>query len=602
MKMIATLTVTMLVFLSSTVSGDYIELKDGRAFEGCIRNETDKSLSIESQGSLFTLPFSSISRVMRASDCKNHLLEGDQFLEAGVLDKAILSYRNAYGADPEKARVKIEEVYSRLLEQMETQLEGADVNTIRAKLTGDDRGMMDFERVIIRKLISGYLMRCSRKAEDEIDYKQSLSLLEEAWLLDPDYPGLCLNYVRGLDRYSPGDVRINHILKTHMKRHPEDMDAVEFLVYHVWKKDPWKALELLYPGKAPHPRATEGMRKLIPGVLLACFQSDHCPRDAVMNRSECYEHLMDLRPDTSPLPLLEHQVMKEPRSARGYFQLGEYYYNLRKFDKAIPCLKEALSLEESEPTRHILTRACEYHEKIELREIRALLKKGQITEAQTRCENLLLLVKHSPGGYQLLQHIVYLDFCPVCGGRGKAPCKRCGGTGQIKSKKTIEEKRKILEPVSISEIEKKIRAFAPHLWKAYMLRYRDERIHTITITGPAKNKIFDLMIFGSNPTRAFRCNECDSYIMIDNPSMLDQKCPICGEEGDSFTKTVTASERCPDCGGTGVKGVCQNCGGSGVIRRKIPRKSSINMVYMDMIHTLPDMEMVHSEEPEHALP
>lgn len=199
-----------------------------------------------------------------------------------------------------------------------------------------------------------------------------------------------------------------------------------------------------------------------------------------------------------------------------------------------------------------------------------------------------------------------LVICPNCKGAGKlikktteiGPCKRCGGTGQIKDIcpecMGVGEKKRTLK-YNVEESKTWVYGFLWHIQRiAVTLRNLDDKAGYFNVTGtivkdnqsvPSEKKRifikagdkktinidfplgwyliapapFESSYAISPEVMSFRCGSCrgDKYIL--------RICPICrGLKTVTETKEIT--EICSTCEGKGQV-TCQTCNGIGKVRR-----------------------------------
>jgi tetratricopeptide (TPR) repeat protein len=199
-----------------------------------------------------------------------------------------------------------------------------------------------------------------KRAKTEMIYmnqSKCTQLLEEAWNLSPQMPEVVIPLARsllGLHKEEQAEL----ILKAYVKYNPDDMEALKLYVRAVYKKNPWDALKLCYPNKQPHPKTTESLLIFIPDVLLACFNArSEPPDDAPFDRIGCYERLIEMKRETSPLPILQHKVKMNPNSAGELIALAKYYYGQQEYFEAVAILQKSIDIKPTIEAKELLQQA-----------------------------------------------------------------------------------------------------------------------------------------------------------------------------------------------------------------------------------------------------
>ncbi|MCX7001282.1 MAG: hypothetical protein NT106_13465 [Candidatus Sumerlaeota bacterium] len=521
---------------------DNVYLNNGQVITGHIKKEESEQVIIESRGTAFPIPRSKIIKIEKVTDEENIFRQGDELFARREYDKAIEAYKGVIKINPEKANLKIQEARQAWLEDMEKSLAGKSIEYAEKILRQElkDLGNDENSLPVIKKTLTRILMKKAQKTTNEVDVKGNLTCLQEAYDLSSDDPEVALTYIHALQRYytDSHNEKMVQVLKSFVNKHPENIEAVELLATQVWKKNPWEALALLYPNNAPHPQATKNMKALLPEVLLACFNTKPYPKDAPFDKCSCYERLMAIKPDVSPLPLLQFKVSLNPHSPADLFNLGNYYLQQQQYEKAVEFLSKSASIENREEVIKSLSVAKEIFEKESLEKAKIFLENKNPYESQLVCERFLQLIPENKNILQMLQKVCYIDRCSNCNGVGQNQCSKCIGSGKVYINQQAEE-----DIVAYQLIEGK----------------------NSIITDPRTGKTTNF--------KTYKCKYCGFEYGV-NMNYPLKKCPMCGKGGKTIVQKKVMVQ-CDNCSGTGYKGVCSSCKGTGLITLEKPRKSII---------------------------
>jgi len=296
----ASLLAFVLFSLSAITShGDKVVLKNGRVIQCTVLSESETKVEIEVSGNRLSLPKANIETIEKLDPATKAITEGDVLLAGRKYDEAIAAYKRALATNPAEAQAKIEAAEKARENAEDKALAGmppaAAEKHLRARLA--NRDLTADQASSTKAQLARVLMKRAELATLKRDYDQSRRYLEEARRYAPETPGLAVALVRVLQKQNENDPRIVQILRPHLEKNPDDVEAIEIYVNQIWKTDPWAALKVIYPDNKPHPKATRATKDLLPQILLACYNSEPYPKDAPLDRDTCRQHLMALRPD-----------------------------------------------------------------------------------------------------------------------------------------------------------------------------------------------------------------------------------------------------------------------------------------------------------------
>ncbi len=508
---------------------DQLLLDDGMYLECRVLEERSDEILIEVQGMQLGLPRSRVKKLEKATQADNALVRGDELLAEGKYGEAVVSYVKALQDKPEEARAKIAAVENRVPTlSLEEQ-----ASYFRVQSKAED--LSQEQRSSVKTRLTQILLKRAAEAIEHQEISKANAWLEEAWTVSPEDRDVALAYARLLLSQDRNDPRIGAIVKPCVYSNPDDLEVLEIFAAQAVDSDPWPVLKLVYPNGQLLPRVAESgkMRSILADVLLACFNSKAYPFDAPFGRISCYERLMDLKPRTSPLPLLLYKAEHNPTSAQAHYDLGHYYHTYEDYGKAIDALEYSIRLRYDEQAVQLLQSSKESFEGTELPKARGYLEEKLPEEAQEICEAVLEKVPESVSAYSFLEEVRRLSRCEYCQGTGKDICASCDGTGEII----------LYEPVTY---------IGPPLSNGQLERVRRIRRE-----------------YGPGPVLILE----QERIGIDSARRQLKKM------AEDYDKYEWAFDRaCPDCQGTGLLGQeCPYCKGQGVLKSAYPRPISVDV-------------------------
>jgi len=328
----------ILVFISSILSfSDKVIMNDGRTIDCIIKREDPDKIIIDSFGVEISIPRSNIKNIEKLSQEESAMVRGDKFLEDKKYEDAIKAYQELMSIDSEKAKAKITNAQKLWIEDTEKQLSGISLDEAENKLreqlkniTQSSESFSSLEMVLLR-----ILLKQAEAAHDKVDYEKSMKYLDEAWKLSSDNPRLTLDFVREIEKYKYAEERTVSILRSYVKKNPEDIEAIDLLVEHIWNKYPWEALSYVYLNNSLNPKATKKMTNLLPQLLLACFNSKPYPVNAPLDRVTCYERYLELNPNADKVPLLKARIEKEPENPQYLYDYALYLESQNQLNESI---------------------------------------------------------------------------------------------------------------------------------------------------------------------------------------------------------------------------------------------------------------------------
>lgn len=536
---------------------DRITLDDGRIIEGRIRNESGDRIIVETKGVEFTFPRSKVKKIEKLSEADNALLLGDELFASKKYGEAIKSYKEALKEKPEEAQVKIKTVESAIdeLEKIKYEEKKKALATLpledQAKFLENqlmNSNLPEDEVSLIKSQLAQILLKQAEDAKDRIDFTKCQELLEKACTLSPETREIAKTYVSFMVEQNKNDPNLFVILKPYVMKHPDDLEILELFVIGIWKSDPGYVLKVLYSDNKLRPDVTEKIKALLPDILLACFNSQPYPSDAPFDAISCYEHLIAIKSDTSPLPLLKYKVRQNPNSTQAHFDLGNYYYKQGDWISAVNSFQKSYQFSQDENTLKILKSAKESLEKNYLEKAQQYLNEKKPEKAQEMCEIILSNIPDSKQAYELLQQVRLLARCETCQAKGIINCPECYGVGKISSIETYKEY---------------------------------EKINVVKIS--VRDKVFD----------AYQCKRCGGIVGFpfqDNMYAEDvneiaskaKKCSCPNLKFYSYDfsgreKERTVYHNCSRCNGVGNLGTCSLCKGTGLVELQQPRATIIDI-------------------------
>jgi tetratricopeptide (TPR) repeat protein len=431
------------VLMLSSARADRIAMKDGKEVECIVLRDDGEVYEIEVQYSVIKVPKSQVKSVIR-DESPNVFREGDRLFRLRQYPEAFETYNEALNTSPDRAQVKIREVTEAWDKQIANDIAGMSVATLQSRAddlrkTLQKPNLKKSEVTRARRLLAHILVVLSNNAANHVMYAEAHNHLESAWALCPDIPELGLLYAKSLSRRGESEEKIKATLGVHLARNADDIAAVELLVERIWRSDPWAALALTYPGNSIRPNVTEKMKKTLPSILLACFESDPYPPNAPMDRIACYQHYLKFVPDANPGPLAELQVKTGRDPGGALVSYGRWLVSKGEHLSAYYAYKGALEHATNEPRRIALNATVTALEKTYLQHaesrITDMVEKRQFEAAH---QEALKALRHFPACTPIaaLKNDVtsVMDICGRCRGSGRVRCPKCDEDGQIVSK------------------------------------------------------------------------------------------------------------------------------------------------------------------------
>lgn len=213
---------------------------------------------------------------------------------------------------------------------------------------------------------------------------------------------------------------------------PPDRTAYTY-AYHVQRSSPWSALEALMPGKKML-RGGQPMMDLLSDLLLACFDSDPYPPNAMLSREECYQLYLTLHPGADPTPLVRLNVEKGRdvlgslliyanwKVSRKDFLLALYAYEVAQ----AVCANDA----DRQKAHQLESRAAQSYCAAASEEIRLLLDTRQWDQAFAKSLVALRFFPENKTFRDLSREAAETTFCQQCRGAARIFCVACKGSGQ----------------------------------------------------------------------------------------------------------------------------------------------------------------------------
>lgn len=573
---IVAMTITLLL-PPPEVRADKVLLKNGRVVTGRITAETPKEVTVQLDSGYVALPRSQIKEIQKDSGqgevfTKGDALlkKGDAFLAGNLYADAMQQYEAALQSAPLPARSRLAKARTAWADQMLKDMKSVSLADQEDQLRKQiqRQAVKDPSVPALRTALARVLMQKTKQEMDHLYFANSVSFLTEAWNLSPDTPGLAGMYVGVLERNHKPAEEIAEMLRAHVKNYPDNMEAIDLLLPHIWEKEPWAALGMAYPDNAPHPMASEKTKEMLPQILLACFNARPYPAGAPFDRASCYERLMALQPNASPLPLLLCRVELKPDSVQDLDNLGAYYLGQKDFGNALPVLRKLTSLRNDARTLETVKTAEQAFEKDQMAKASRLLDEKHPRESQQVCEQALQLLPGNKACSDFLLKVRCLERCELCNATGMNVCQTCKGAGSIQVEKTrlvddvaLEFTRMTPQPAgagkgALCAVDMRGVTDVGSLVQA------TEHLHQVALQA---NDIVP------NQMYSFKCKYCGwGYSVITKYAF--RTCPICKKGGGKRSVPYQVTESCTQCSGKGYVGQCATCQGRGLITLQEPRE------------------------------
>lgn len=553
---IRALVLCALITAPALAFGDTITLRDGRVLRGESVRETQEYYAIKHAGAEVHFPRPQVISVARDS-------------------------ANPVPANAKQTRKDTAEALPSpgpnddpvLLDRLERQLRGELRNP------GPETNLSSTKTALARVLVRG-----ATEYIDRMDYTGALKLLDEAWQLAPATPRLASEYLWILGRQGNKTECPLPILRAYLSDNPGDTEGIGILASRLMAKDPVAALEYLYPGNAPHPKASREMQDLLPKALLACFQAVPYPANAPFGKEECYQRLMAIRPDASPLPLLQYRAEASPTSATALWQLAECYRSEKNPWAAIPVLRQCLALQQNPEAASALAEECRDLEANALRTADLQMTRNQVKEAQATCEDAIRILGKSEKMRAILRRSIRVEPCPTCAAKGYLPCATCQGRGKGSVMREVVCSDPDLVPVAHAprwSVPPQFRCDSgslrvgddtPGRESVYTAVYnKTEYRYEKTFRTPQGVYIVRIASLG-NGRHSYQCRKCRGFVWADGPLLY---CPHCEDESRVRTAKKAIPVPCAQCQGKGLGVACGRCGRKGLIPLAKPRATSV---------------------------
>ena len=354
-------------------------------------------------GANWTRPFDPTPTSTRTAE--SYFDEGESLYDEGLLDEAIIAYRDAFRADPQDnvalfrlARLMVvSQRTAEVLEQYGARLQDAELGDARTLAV---LGMaLDWHAVANSEdLLPLYIELDVLKDEDVLadDWEYSRERMarqlvraaqkvcERALRLDPDLPEAYAYLAESLadrERFEEGEVAA----QTGVELNPNLPDTQRALAYVYEVQGEYElALQAYEAAIAAHPRLSflhiavgKNYRAIGYRLNLEGKWDDSMPyfEQAVASFEEAikwspakpesydeigwtYGHYMgdDRETKQRGVDYLEEALSQNPEYALAYRHLGQVYYDLRNYEEAIPAFEKAIELGDLPPADAILIR------------------------------------------------------------------------------------------------------------------------------------------------------------------------------------------------------------------------------------------------------
>jgi tetratricopeptide (TPR) repeat protein/thiol-disulfide isomerase/thioredoxin len=370
-----------LLLVPGIALADTLILSTGRQMEGEVVEEKDSQIVFRLRsGSEITLPISTIQEVVRSSAAENDLIKADSLFERGAYEEALAAYRLAAASEPSRAREKIRAIENLLASDLDRRLESLNPeereDLIRVEMSRMENG--DPARRPYEIRLAEILHRKGESAFRYMQYAKASELLEEAWTLAPDLPGLGPTYLKALENANASPRKAEEVMREYLDWHPEDRAAAGVLASKTWKQDPWEALNLLLPDGVFLPDASGTDSNLLVNVLQACFESEREPLGAPLDRIGCHELYQELRPDADRSAYYRLLLETDPDNPDLHFEWGQYLEERGETKESLEVYRRLQSLDPLFP--NVRTKVRELEEKILEQEVKTLEKEVEDLE------------------------------------------------------------------------------------------------------------------------------------------------------------------------------------------------------------------------------
>lgn len=607
----------VLLSLTSNSHADRLVLKNGKKIECVIVHEADSYLVVHTSECNLTVGRLLVQAVQRSGADENAILEGDEQFRRGKFDEAIWDYQKALESKPDEARKRIENAEKAMAERLARTMTPEESHAgsltleeqerdLREKLT--QRSLPAETASSFRSQLTEVLLKRAQAASSRLQEGESTKLLVEAWKLSPMDPNVAVTLGRTLAMANESE-KAARVLAPYLEQHADDLEALELYVRIVGGQDPWAVLRLLYPNGKLRPSLSQAMKDSLPGLLLTGFRSKKEPADAPFDRGGCYERLMELKPGTSPLPLLQYRVEANPDSVEALNALARYHMDKGAFPEAIRLLRKSVSFAGLSGTKELLARAQDRY--IQAQQARAdkFMDQNNPEEAQQVYEETLKTIPESKPTQDKLALVRRMGRCPTCNGIGQSLCAACQGRGIKEGEKPLEAvtylngylyrdaKKPMCPTCRAPKGMPTTMEFivAPGPWGEERAQQLWSQLQPAVLERPAGaiGKAKATKETGERSAEAGRGGSVSEAWLKDLDPDLPvhvYRCRICRKHLFTWPGAVEpgkdpglaqSPEACPVCGGTGLANSCPTCGGKKLVQLAKPRKTSVDLLPSD---------------------
>jgi len=406
LRLMITCSLFLLILLClNTSHSDEVIRKNGDVIECVILKENQDSLVIEKDGQKITLPSSVYASYTKVDETENMIRKGDSSFEKGSYLEAIHFYNIASKTRPGAVKEKTREARKDLIEETRGKYAGIDnldriERELREKLDSEKPDSDMYSPV--RDQLTILLMIKAERAEDRVAYMKSVMYLIEAHQMSPDMGEPLEALVSFLSRNTKYNYMIPDILVPHINTHTDDIQSINAFMEYIEYAEPWQVLQVFFPDGRPYRNATPEMKEHMEKALRECFHSHLYPEEVPFDRITCYEHIMNLNPQASPLPLLLLKVESDSENPDNHHNLARYYVKQEQYEKAMGSFQKALDLNHNPSIASELEEAKVLREKKEISQIESLIRNNRRYLAQVQCKKLLAWMPESKRGQNLL--------------------------------------------------------------------------------------------------------------------------------------------------------------------------------------------------------
>jgi tetratricopeptide (TPR) repeat protein len=509
---------------------DKAHLTDGKTVEGDVVEDSFGNIMVKTAFGTLSFPKHRVRAIEKDTIASNSLLRGDHLLASGKYDEAEVAYKAVLATDPQAAQERLaslrrtrRELVERKLQSFSGEARKQAIQTmlVNGQIDAEQQSMLKFE-------LARLILAEANTAIDQMNVPAAEKLINEGCPRAKGDPDLELGYAKAIAKIAPKDTRINSLLRDSVTQDPSNREAVEEYLQRIGAQSPWDAIRLLLPLGVPRRDATPMMLKMLPQVLLACYNSHPYPPDAPFDRITCYQHYMKYAENASPEPLVRAQIESGGNPYQSLLRWGTWCTSVGDNPTALLSFAAAVRVAITDADRKIAEEKASAQTDVFIQSISTkvgdLLKKRQWDDAHYQ---VLAAIQVLPGHPQLeslkKDKTAYLDNCFKCNSTGSVICSRCNGTRRVVTR----------------------------TWKEPCARCGGRGKFANKDDIPVEPGEFMVMVWGTR----------------DSNGKEQWNCPSCSGTGQA-TRSDTA--QCPDCSGKGIV-ECKTCGATGIVHRSSPR-------------------------------